>query len=132
MRPSIYGQSVFTQPLHRKQDVTQGQFFLVRLNKFEFKIFLLLDRLPYNVKECSLSLWRKSILIQEYEGNVKMKTAKPRIWTRVAYNHNHYTTSASIYRKSKKFETTGCLCNGKKSCEIKKQMECVRAWYQRS
>ena len=33
-------------PLH-KQDVTQGQFFKQRFNRFEFRVFFLLDWLPY-------------------------------------------------------------------------------------
>ena len=38
---------VFTQPLRHKQDATQGQFFKAEFNKFEFRVFLLLDWLLY-------------------------------------------------------------------------------------
>ena len=31
-----------------EQDVTQGQFFCAEFNRFEFKVFLLQDRLPYH------------------------------------------------------------------------------------
>ena len=34
---------IFTHHLHQKQDMIQGQFF----SWFEFRVFLLLDWLPY-------------------------------------------------------------------------------------
>ena len=45
-RLDTHKKSVFTEPLHYRQDVTQGQFLSGVIAGFEFRVFILLEYLP--------------------------------------------------------------------------------------
>ena len=50
------------------QDATQGQFFRLEFNRFEFRLFLLVNRLPYQEKRVTL------LLSQSWKGNRRIHT----------------------------------------------------------
>ena len=72
----------FTQPVCHKQDAAQGNF-QAEYNWFEFRVFLLLDQLPYKGKELSLPYY---LLIAKNSCQrvlvlCEMQIALYRIWT---------------------------------------------------
>ena len=97
---------IFTQPL-RSGRIWHKVNFLVEFNRFEFRVFLLLDQLPTKAEEPSLSYYLpiaggriigfipfpRVLVLSE------MQSISSRIWTRVvvsiSYDDNHYITSPS-------------------------------------
>ena len=97
-----------------RQDMTQGHFFKAEFNRFEFRVFLLLDQLPHQRWRNQSALlfthsWRiiGFIPFQKVLVLCEMQSVLSRIWTRVAvsisYNDNHYTMGTSYHWRY-------CLC----------------------
>ena len=72
------------------QDMTQGQFFKTAFNRFEFRVFLLLDLLPHQGWWIQFALlfthsWKETNRIHTLLVLCKMQSVSSRIWTRVYF-----------------------------------------------
>ena len=95
------------QPLHLGR-IWHKVNFLVEFNKFEFRLFLLLDNLPHQERWTSLPYYLPiagrriigSISFPRVFVLCESQSASSRIWTCIAvfvsYDDNHYTTGTSL------------------------------------
>ena len=82
---------------------------IFKFNRFEFRVFLLLDKLPHQADGCSLLYylpiaWRRIngfILFRRVLVLREMQSVSARIWTRIAVSisndDNHYTSGTWIH-----------------------------------
>ena len=83
-------------PPPHEHDATKGQIYKAEFNRFEFPVFLLLDRLPYQLTYYPyLEAWGNWVLTLN-----KMQIVSYRIWTRFVVSFfdddNHYSTNICV------------------------------------
>ena len=102
--PNIHCSNIY-QPLRTSRIWHKVNFFKAEFNRFEFRVFLLLDQLPHQGWRTQSALlfthsWRENNWIHTFPMLCEMQSVSSRIWTCVAVSisndDNHYTTGTSF------------------------------------